>query len=283
VTAKYCHRAVGDARVDHGHRERLVAEQGGDGVEAHAAVDRLGGKRVAKLVRGHVADAGLARQAPERPRHPPPGDRPVALDEQPLGAKAGRPVVLDPVVEQRLELGVQRDVAVGVKLPERDPKPEGRADLDHRVAGEAEQLAGADARARQKLDDKARERIGVRAGRPQELGGGRVIQEARQRLVHQRQVAHEDERPLRRARVAPLGDPLEEAAQVDEPVLDADPAERPAAGARPRGGVKPGLVVLDVLATQRGAASEAPDGSARARCRTRAGSARCERPSRGAG
>jgi hypothetical protein len=53
---------VGDAGVDHRHRERLVAKQCGDGVQAHAAVDcvgGLGGQGVPELVSGDVADSCL--------------------------------------------------------------------------------------------------------------------------------------------------------------------------------------------------------------------------------
>ena len=51
--------AVGDAGVGEGHLHRAVAEQRGDGFEAHAAVDGLGGEGVAELVGVDVADAGL--------------------------------------------------------------------------------------------------------------------------------------------------------------------------------------------------------------------------------
>ena len=55
--------AVGDARVDHGHCHGLVAEEGGDGLQAHSAVDGLGCKGVAELVGVDVADAGVRRGA----------------------------------------------------------------------------------------------------------------------------------------------------------------------------------------------------------------------------
>src|SRR6266545_176580 len=72
---------VGDARVDHGHGESLVAEQGRDGVEAHPAIDGLGGERVAELMRGDVADLRVGAEAPQRAGEPlahiiqPPFDR----------------------------------------------------------------------------------------------------------------------------------------------------------------------------------------------------------------
>ena len=50
--------SVGDAGVGEGHLHRAVSEQGGDRFEAHAAVDGLGGQRVAQLVGVDVADPG---------------------------------------------------------------------------------------------------------------------------------------------------------------------------------------------------------------------------------
>jgi len=50
--------AVGDPGVHRGHRQVVMAEQGGDGFEAHAAVDGLGGQGVAQLVGVHVTDPG---------------------------------------------------------------------------------------------------------------------------------------------------------------------------------------------------------------------------------
>ena len=50
--------AVGDAGVDARHAQRAVTQQCGDGLEAHAAVDGLGGQRVPQLVRVHVSEPG---------------------------------------------------------------------------------------------------------------------------------------------------------------------------------------------------------------------------------
>jgi len=56
---------VGDAGVDHGHCEGLVAEERGDRVDAHASVDGLGGEGVSQLVWGDVADAGVGGDSAE--------------------------------------------------------------------------------------------------------------------------------------------------------------------------------------------------------------------------
>jgi hypothetical protein len=52
------HCAVGDLGIDQGHAERLVPEQGGQRLQAHPAIDGLGGQGMPQLVRGHVANAG---------------------------------------------------------------------------------------------------------------------------------------------------------------------------------------------------------------------------------
>jgi hypothetical protein len=54
---------VGDERVDEGHLHVAVAEHGGHRLEAHAAVDGLGGEGVAELVGVDVADPGVAGHA----------------------------------------------------------------------------------------------------------------------------------------------------------------------------------------------------------------------------
>jgi hypothetical protein len=60
---------------------------------------------------------------------------------------------------------------------------------------------------------------------------------------------------LRWVGVPPLGDPVEEAVQVDEAILDADPVQR-LAGAQPVLGGQPGLEVLDVVAFEIGAGGD---------------------------
>ena len=200
-------------------------------------------------------------------------DRSVVFEQKAIGAQAGRPVVGDPVVEQLFQLWVQRDVAVVVQFADRDPQPVGGADLHDGVDGEGEQLAAADAGAGEQFDDQPGQRIGVGAGGAQQLGRGGVVEEAWQRFVDDRQVPGEQQRPHRRVRVAPFGDPGEKAVQVDQRVLDADPVER-CAGAWRGVRAQPRLERLDVFAVQVGAAAHARGGCRPARCRTRAGRAR---------
>jgi hypothetical protein len=226
-----------------------VAEQGGDRVQAHAAVDRLGGQGVAQLVGGNVADPSRGGDLGQGPVDPAGGDRPAAVHKQPVRAQVGR-AAGDVVVQERLEFGVQPDVAVVVELAQGDAQPVRRADLHDRVGGEGQQLALAHAGAGQQFHDQAGERVGVGAGRSEQLGRGRVVEEARQGLVDDGQVGVEQQRPCWGVGVAPFGDAGEEAAQVDQDVLDADPVQG-CAGAAGRGG-EVGLVGLQVGAAKLG-------------------------------
>ncbi len=144
------------------------------------------------------------------------GEGAAAVEEEPVGAQASGSVVGDPVVEEVLELRVQGDVAVVVELADRDAEPVGGADLDHGVDGEGAEFPRAHPGAGEQLDDQAGERIRIRPRRPQELGGRGVVKEPRERLVDERKVTGEHERALGWVGVAPLGDPVEEAVQVDE-------------------------------------------------------------------
>lgn len=95
-----------------------MAEQRGDGLQAHAAVDRLGGQCVAQLVRVDVPDPGGGGGLVYGFVDPGGRDRAAAFGQQQVG---GLPVGTagDPCVEQVLQLGVERDVPVGVQFPDR--------------------------------------------------------------------------------------------------------------------------------------------------------------------
>jgi hypothetical protein len=134
---------VGDAGVDECHLEGAVTEQGGDGFEAHAAVDGLGGEGVAELVGVHVVDAGGPADATDDAADLVAVDRPAVVgDEAPVSAD----VVLvggGPVGEQVNEVRMQGDVAVVAELAERHAQPVGLADADDGVGGKIAELAGA--------------------------------------------------------------------------------------------------------------------------------------------
>ena len=140
-----------------------------------------------------------------------------------------------------------------VQLADRDPQPVGGSDLHDGVDGQGEQLAAADPGTGQQFDDQPGQRIGTLRG-AQQLGGGGVVEEPRQRLVDDRQVTGEHQCPGG-IRVAPLGDSGEKAVQVDQRVLDADAVER-FAGTRRGVRGQPRLERLDVFAPQVGAAGD---------------------------
>ena len=104
-----------------------MAEQGGDGLQPHAAVDGLGGQGVAELV-GVDAKAAAA---------PDPADDPADLvaveGAAVIGGEAvpGADVVeigSGPGVQERHELGMQGHVAVVAQLAQWYPQPVGLAD-----------------------------------------------------------------------------------------------------------------------------------------------------------
>jgi len=136
-----------------------------------------------------------------------------------------------------------------VQLADRDPQPVGGSDLHDGVDGQGEQLAAADPSTGQQFDDQPGQRIGIAASGAQQLGGGGVVEEPRQRLVDEGQVTGEHQCPGGRIRVAPLGDSGEEAVQVDQRVLDTDAVER-LAGTRRGVRGQPQLERLDVFAPQ---------------------------------
>jgi hypothetical protein len=104
-----------EIRAGEGHAHRPVPEQGGDGFEAHGAVDRLGGERVAQLVGVDVTDAGSLGGCCDVASDGAPleGLAVVALDES---SRARRWPSGEPVGDEFDEQRVQRDVAVVVEL-----------------------------------------------------------------------------------------------------------------------------------------------------------------------
>jgi hypothetical protein len=139
-------------------------------------VAQQGGQGVAQLVWGDVADAGGVGDFGQGLVDVAGQDRPAAgAQEHAVGAQVGGPLG-DPLVEQGLQVGVEWDGAVVVELGEQ---------------------------------------VGLGAGRAEQLGGGRVVEEPRQGTVDDGQVGVEDQRPGRGVGVAPLGDAGKEASQVD--------------------------------------------------------------------
>ena len=247
------HGAVGDAGIHHGHPHRSMSQKGGYRLQAHAPVDRLGGQRVPEPVRADVADPGGLGGFGDGPVDAALADPLAVLDEEVRGAQAGGPCG-EPAVQEVLELGVQRDIAVGAQLAERHVQPVGGADLHDGVDGKVQELAFAQAGAGQELHGQADERVGVGAGGLQQLGERAVVQEPGQRLVAQRQVAGEDQHRGGDIAAVPLGEPLEAGAQRAEVLGEADPGQVPAASRWPGGQVQ--LIGLDVAAAQVGDAAD---------------------------
>ena len=204
---------------------------------------------VPELVRRHVPDARGARSVRDGVLNALLADPSAALHEQPRLAQT-RGTLGDPFVEQLLELRVQGDVAVGAQLAERHVQPVRRADLDHRIDLQVEELALAQPGAGEELDRQAGERVGVLARCAQQLGRRGVVDEPRQRLIAARDVTGEHQHPRRGVLAIPLAETLEADAQRAEMLGQPDLREPPAADGRPLGEVT--LVTLDVVTAQIG-------------------------------
>ncbi|MGW7367060.1 hypothetical protein ACWGI8_27405 [Streptomyces sp. NPDC054841] len=114
-----------------------------------------------------------------------------------------------------------------------DAEPVGGADLDDCVDGESEHLAATHSGAGEDLDRQPDERIGIAPGGCQQLGGRGVVEETRQRLVRDREVAVEHQLAGRSVDGVPLVQTAEESSELAQPVADGVPVERPAAGGWP--------------------------------------------------
>ena len=162
---------------------------------------------------------------------------------------------------------VERDVAVVVELADRDAQPERVADADHGVVAQRGELPGAHAGAGEQLDHQSASRVGVDGEGGHELGGGRVVEELRERLVGLREVTGEDRHLAGGVVVVPVDDPFEERAQQPEVVTDRGRGQLRGLLAGPLG--KPTLVVLEMASFDRGDAHTARIGrGARGRRRT---------------
>jgi hypothetical protein len=227
-----------------------MAEQGGDGLQPHAAVDGLGGQRVAQPVRVHAGNPGGPAHAGDDAADEVAVQRAAVISDQPLAAADVLQVGGGPGGEQLDELGVQRDVAVVAELAERDPQPVPGADLDDRVGLQVREFAGPHAGAGQQLDDQPVAGISAGPGRGHQLGGVAVIEEPGQRLGLFRDVPGDDRVAGRRVGPVPLDDPLEELAYGPHPLAMRLGRDRLAAAPGLDG--EPYLVVLDVITAHRG-------------------------------
>jgi len=241
--------AVGDTGVHEGHPHRSVPQQGGQGFESHAAVDRLGRQCVPEAMGRNMADASRFRGFGDCPIDPALADALAVLDEQVAAAQAAGSGG-DPGVEEILELGMQGDVAVGAQFPQRHVQPVRCPDLHHGIDCEVEEFTLAQAGAGQELHAQADERVVVGPGGLQQLGERGVVEEAGQRVIAQRQVAGENEHPGRDVVAVPFGEAFKAGTQGAQVLGETGLGQPAAAGRGPGGQVQ--LVGLDMCPTQVG-------------------------------
>ncbi len=177
------------------------------------------------------------------------GDATTPFEEQILGSQRCWSQS-DPVIEERLELGVQRDVAVGVEFADRDVQPIRRADLNDRVDGEVDQFTFAHSGSGQELNGETNEWVGVGSGGDEQFGGSGVVEEAWQRLIEDRRVAGEHQDPSGDVIAAPFTEPFEAGSQRAHMSSDRHFRQCPAATRRSDSGTggQVRLVGLDVCA-----------------------------------
>ena len=109
-----------------------MAEHRGDGFQAHAPVDGLGGQGVPQLVGVDVAQPGRGAGFVDEAGDRVPVHRAAVLPGQEQGVR-GVDVRGAVVVDQRDQVRVQRKVAVFAELADRDVQPRAGADVHHRI------------------------------------------------------------------------------------------------------------------------------------------------------
>jgi hypothetical protein len=192
---------------DEGHFHLAVAGQGGGGLQPHAAVDGLGGQRVAEPVGVHAGDPGGAADPGDDAADEVPVQRAPVVGDQPLVPADVLEVGGGPGGEQLDQLGVQWHVAVVAELAQRDPQPVPGADLDDRVGGQAGQFAGPHAGAGQQPGDQPVAGVGAGPGGGHQPGRVAVAGELGQRLGLFGDVPGDDRVAGRRVGPVPLDDP----------------------------------------------------------------------------
>jgi hypothetical protein len=90
----------------------IMAEEGGDGLQPHAPVDRLGGHGVAEPVRVDAGDAGGTGDAAHYPADDVPVQSAPVVGDQPLVPADVIEVGRSPGGEQFHQVRVQRNVPV---------------------------------------------------------------------------------------------------------------------------------------------------------------------------
>jgi hypothetical protein len=113
-------RSIGDFRINLRHRKVLVPQQRGDRFHAHTPVHGLGREGMPQLMRMDVTDTSGAGHPLERPLDANGVDTPTVLGEQQVATQPRR-ALGEPLVDQLLQLRVQRHVPIGAHLAHRNP------------------------------------------------------------------------------------------------------------------------------------------------------------------
>ncbi len=92
--------AVRDARVDERHPQRLVTQHLRNGLQGHAAIDRLSREGVAKLVRVNVANPSSFRDPSEHARDHVPIEATTAENDQSIDVIGSARSVLIELLEE---------------------------------------------------------------------------------------------------------------------------------------------------------------------------------------
>ena len=119
-----------------------MAEERGDGFEAHASVDGLGGEGVAELVGVDCSEAGSGGGGGDDAVNGSAVQWCVAVCHEPAGGADVVDVGGGPVGEELNKVGVQGDEPVVAEFADGDSEPVGVTDLGDRVSGEVTQFAG---------------------------------------------------------------------------------------------------------------------------------------------
>ena len=222
-----------------------MAEHRGDGLQAHAAVDRLGRQRMPELVGVDMTQPGGGGGLVDVTGDGMPVGWLAVLAGKQQGVAVGD-VTGAVVVDEGDQVRVQRQVAVLAQLADRDVQPRAGADVHDSISAQRGVLAHAQPGAQQHFHGDPHQQALVVLRGAQQPGGGAVVEGLGQRVVLAGQVAGEHRHPGRCFVPAPFVEADEEHPQRAEAVGDGRGGQGRLVLPGPGG--EPGLVVLDVRA-----------------------------------
>ena len=168
----------------------------------------------------HVTDAGVLRDPADHAGDAMAVDRGNAVGEQAPGAGDVDGVGLLPVVDQRDQGRVERDVAVVAELADGDVQPVVVADFDDRIGGQVAELTDTHRGPCEQQDAELAERVGFDLGVVHERCHLGVVEELRQRLGAWWDVTADDRVAAGCVVELPVDDPIEEHLEVTQPRPD---------------------------------------------------------------